>query len=229
MSAVDGASAAPAGAARPVAPEPEFAVLGAAARRHAALPAIEFDVHVAEPSGRQVYVMALNAQVMIEPARREYDAGTKARLVELFGAPERWATTTNSLVWDRVDVVVQGFTGSTTFRLAVPVSYDLEVAGAKYFDGLSGGEVPLALNFNGTVHYRDDDGRLQLALLPWSCSAEFRFPAAIWREAVDDTYPNARWVTLHEHTLRALLAEKVRRGVPTVDAAVAALLEERGR
>ncbi|MEA2145796.1 MAG: hypothetical protein QOG59_1383, partial [Solirubrobacteraceae bacterium] len=60
-----------------VAPEPEFSVLSASARRHAALPAIEFDVHVSEPSGRQVYVIALSAQVMIEPARREYDAASK--------------------------------------------------------------------------------------------------------------------------------------------------------
>ena len=45
----------------PVAPEPEFRVLDARGRRHAAVPAIEFDVHVSEPGGRAVYVIALSA------------------------------------------------------------------------------------------------------------------------------------------------------------------------
>ena len=40
--------------AAPVAPEPEFQVLGATGRRHAAVPALDFDVHVTEPGGRQV-------------------------------------------------------------------------------------------------------------------------------------------------------------------------------
>ena len=103
----------------PVAPEPEFQVLGATGRRHAAVPAIDFDVHVSEPGGRHVYAIALTAQVMIEPARRQYDAETREKLVELFGPPERWATTTRSLVWHQADALVPAFTGSTTFRLAL--------------------------------------------------------------------------------------------------------------
>ena len=150
----------------PVAPEPEFQVLGATGRRHAAVPAIDFDVHVSEPGGRAVYAIALSAQIMIEPARRAYDAETREKLVELFGAPERWATTTRSLVWHQADVLVPAFTGSTTFRVAVPASFDMEVASTKYLYGLPDGEVPLGFNFNGTVHYRGDDGRLQMSLDP---------------------------------------------------------------
>jgi hypothetical protein len=212
----------------PVAVEPEFSVLGVAARPLAAVPALEFDVHVSEPSGRHVYVIALSAQVMIEPARRSYDDAERERLVELFGPPERWGTTTNSLVWHRADVVVPSFSGSTTFRIAVPLSFDLEVAGAKYFNGLAGGEVPLAFNFNGTIHYRGEDGRLGVTLVPWSCSAEFRLPVAVWREAMDACYPGGRWIALREDTLQALLADKARRGARTIDAEVAALLEEAG-
>ena len=44
--------------------------------------------------------------VLIEPARRTYDAETREKLVELFGPPERWATTTRSLVWHQADVLV---------------------------------------------------------------------------------------------------------------------------
>ena len=123
--------------------EPEFQVLDASAPRHAAVPMLEFDVHVSEPSGRQVYMIALTAQVMIEPARRDYDDAARERLVELFGAPERWAVTTRSLLWARIDVLVPTFTGSTTFRVPIECSYDLELVAAKYFYSLPSGEVPL--------------------------------------------------------------------------------------
>jgi hypothetical protein len=208
----------------PVAPEPEFRILDAVGRRHAAVPALDFDVHVTEPGGRAVYAIGLSAQIMIEPARRAYDAETRERLVELFGAPERWATTTRSLVWHQADVLVPAFTGSTTFRIAVPASFDMEVASSKYLYGLPDGEVPLAFNFNGTVHYRGDDGRLQVSLVPWACSAEFRLPVATWRALIDHYYPHTGWIPLQESTLRALQREKARRALPTLDACVAELL-----
>ncbi len=202
----------------PVAPEPEFQVLGATGRRHAAVPALDFDVHVTEPGGRQVHAIALSAQIMIEPARRTYDAETRAKLVELFGPPERWATTTRSLVWHQADVLVPAFIGSTTFRVAVPASFDMEVASSKYLYGLPDGELPLAFNFNGTVHYRGDDGRLQMSLVPWSCTAEFRMPVSIWSDLIEHYYPRSGWIPLHERTLQALQREKARRGLPTLDA-----------
>jgi hypothetical protein len=210
----------------PVGPEPKFQVLGARPRRHAALPVLEFDVHLAETSGRQVYVVALSTQVMIEPARRSYDAEMRERLVELFGPPERWSMTTRSLVWTQVDVLVPAFTGSTTFSLPVTCGYDQELVAAKYFHSVTDGEVPLAFNFNGTIYYRDDDGRLQMTLVPWSCSAEFRMPVSAWHELIEHYYPGAGWVGLRTDTLDALAREKARRGLPTFDACVAALLEE---
>lgn len=206
--------------------EPEFEVLGANARLHAALPAIEFDVHVSEPSGRQVYAIALTAQVMLEPARRRYDAETHERLAELFGSGDGWATP-NNVLWHQADVLVPSFTGATTFRIAVPVSLDVEVASAKYLSGLEDGEVPLGFNFNGTVHYRELDGRVQLSLVPWSCSAAFRMPVAIWRAAIEHYYPRARWITLHDDTLGALQGFRREHGLPTLDAAVERLLEDR--
>ena len=212
---------------RPTAPEPAFAVLSASARRHAAVPALEFDVHVTEPGGRHVYAIALSAQVMIEAARRAYDAETRAKLVELFGAPERWATSTRSLVWHQADVLVPAFTGATTFRIAVPCSFDMEVASTKYLYGLADGDVPLAFNFNGTVHYRGDDGRVQMSLVPWSCTVDFRLPVATWRELVEHYYPGTGWIALQAHTLDALQREKAKRALPTFDACVAELLEER--
>ena len=212
----------------PASPEPDFQVLGASARRHAAVPTLEFEVHLAETSGRRVYVVALSTQVMIEPARRAYDEESRARLVELFGPPERWSMTTRSLVWAQVDALVPAFTGSTTFRLPIECSYDQELVAAKYFHSLSDGEVPLAFNFNGTIYYRDDDGRLQMTLVPWRCSAEFRMPVAMWRELIDHYYPGRGWIGLRSDTLDALAREKARRGLPTFDACVAELLDESG-
>jgi hypothetical protein len=171
-----------------------------------------------------VYAVALTAQVMIEPARRQYDAETRAKLVELFGPPERWATTTRSLVWHQADALVPAFTGSTTFRVALPATFDMEVASSKFLYGLPDGEVPLAFNFNGTVHYRGDDGRLQMSLIPWSCSAEFRMPVATWRDLIDHYYPATGWIALREETLLALQREKAERALPTLDACVAELL-----
>jgi len=47
---------------------------------------LAIDLQVSEPNGRQVYMIALTIQLMIEPARRSYDDATRERLVELFGA-----------------------------------------------------------------------------------------------------------------------------------------------
>ena len=168
-------------------------MLGATGRRHAAVPALDFDVHVTEPGGRQVYAIALTAQVMIEPARRAYDAETReqarraVRRRPSAGPPPRAASSGT-----RPTCSCPAFTGSTTFRVPVPASFDMEVASAKYLYGLPDGEVPLAFNFNGTVHYRGDDGRLQVSLVPWSCSAEFRLPVATWRELIEHYYPQHR-------------------------------------
>jgi len=166
--------------------------------------------------------------VMIEPARRTYDAEAREQLVELFGPPERWGTTTRSFVWHKADVLVPNFVGSTTFRVPVPCTYDQELVAAKYFYAVPDGEVPLAFNFNGTVYYREEDGRLQMSLVPWSCSAGFRLPIATWRDLVEHYFPDTAWIAVRGETLRALRREKARRGAPTMDACVTDLLEEGG-
>ena len=137
-------------------PEPDFSVLGARALRHAAVPTLLFDLSVSEPSGRAVYMIALTVQLMIEPARRAYDEDTHSRLEGLFGAPERWAVTTRSLVWAQLDVLVPAFTGATTVPVPVLCGYDMEVAAGRYLYSLPDGEAPLALHFNGIVYYENE-------------------------------------------------------------------------
>lgn len=208
----------------PTGPEPEFEVLGARALRHAAAPMLMLDLQVSEPSGRQVYMIALTIQLMIEPARRGYDDITRERLAGLFGAPERWAVTTHSLVWAQLDVVVPAFTGSTTVAVPIACNYDLEIAAAKYLHALPDGEVPMALHFNGMVYYPNDQGGLQMVLVPWSCSIDYRMPVAVWRETIEHYYPNTGWVAIRSQTLHALERERLSRGLPTYDACIEQLL-----
>jgi hypothetical protein len=211
--------------APPGTPEPEFAVLGARPIKYAAAPMLALDLQVSEPSGRQVYMIALTIQLMIEPARRRYDDGTRERLIELFGEPERWAVTTRSLVWSQLDVVVPAFTGSTTVAVPIACNFDLEVAAAKYLHSLPDGEAPLALHFNGLVYYRSDDGGLQMVLIPWTKSIDFRMPVSVWRETIDHYYPNTGWIALRSETIEALQREKLRRGLATLDALVSELVD----
>ena len=216
-------------APEPAAPDPEFRVLGVRAVRYAAAPMLALDLEVSEPTGRQIYMIALKIQLMIEPARRVYDDDTRDRLVELFGAPERWAVTTRSLVWSQLDVVVPQFTGSTTAVVPIACNYDLEVTAAKYLHSLPDGEAPLALHFNGVVYYPGEDGGLQMVLVPWTRSVDFRMPVTVWRETIEHYYPNTGWVGLRADTLEALQRLKVDRGLATFDACVAELLAESRR
>ena len=219
-------SAEPLQEAAAAAPDPEFAVLGVRTVRYAAAPMLALDLQVREPTGRQIYMIALKIQLMIEPARRVYDDATRGRLTELFGAPERWAVTTRSLVWSQLDVVVPAFTGSTTVAVPIACNYDLEVTAAKYLHSLPDGEAPLALHFNGIVYYPGVDGSLQLVLIPWTRSIDFRMPVAAWRDTIEHYYPNTGWVGLRAETLEALQRLKVERGLATFDACVAELLNE---
>jgi hypothetical protein len=206
--------------------EPEFAVLGVRPLRYAACPTLMLDLQVSEPSGRQVYMVGLTIQLMIEPARRAYDDATRERLTGLFGAPERWAVTTHSLVWAQLDVVVPAFTGSTTVAVPIACNYDMEVAAAKYLHSLPDGEAPLALHFNGMVYYPNEQGGLQMVLVPWSRSIDYRMPVSVWRETIEHYYPNTGWVALRSQTLSSLEAERVSRGLPTYDACIGQLLAE---
>ena len=208
------------------APEPEFEPIGVRPLRHAAAPTLILDLQVHEPSGRQVYMIALTIQLMIEPARRRYDEAEHARLVGLFGPPERWAVTTRSLVWTQLDVLVPAFTGTTTVQVPIVCSYDLEVASAKYLRSLEDGVAPLALHFNGIVYYRGDAGGLQMVLIPWSRSVDFPMPVSVWRELVDHYYPNTGWIGLRSQTIDALEARRVAGAHATVDDCIRSLLED---
>ncbi len=208
-------------------PDPEIEIIGAGSVA-AAAPTIEFHARIEDLSGQRVYTIALSVLITIEPSKRRYDEADRARLLELFGEPNRWAGTTQSLRWEQVDVLVPSFAGTAEFKIPVACTYDHEVAAAKYFRGVADGEVPLRFHFNGTVFYEGEDGRLQLLQVPWDCNARFQMPVETWKTMIDDHYPGGDWVRLRTSTLDALQRRRAERGHLTVDDTVDELLSEGG-
>jgi Family of unknown function (DUF6084) len=200
-----------------------FACTAARPEPYAAGPSVELDLRIS--ADRPVHTVALRTQIRIEPRRRRYTGSEQARLTDLFGEPARWGETLNPLQLATVASLVPGFTGSTTVQLAVPLTYDLDVAAAKYLHGLDDGEAPLLLLFSGTV-FSGSSGAVQVAMVPWHEEATFRLPVAVWRAAMDAHFPDAGWVRLRRETLEALRAYRSERVLPTWDDTVERLLKE---
>jgi hypothetical protein len=200
-----------------------FACTGARPEPYAAGPSVQLDVRAAADS--PVHAVALRTQIRIEPRRRRYTASEEGRLTDQFGEPAPWGETLNPLQLATVSSLVPGFTGSTTVPLSVPLTYDLDVAAAKYLHGLDGGDVPLLLLFSGTVFHGPPD-RVQVGMVPWHEEAAYRLPVAVWRAAMDAHFPDAGWVRLRRETLEALRAYRSERALPTWDDAVERLLKE---
>jgi hypothetical protein len=207
------------------APDPDFEVLSASPVERAAAPTVGFRVRVTDASARRVFTIALTAVITIEPSKRSYDPDSRERLVELFGEPERWASTTTNFRWAQTDALVPAFEGSTEFDLVVACTYDLELAAAKYFHGLADGAAPLRFHFNGTVFYEADDGRMQIVQIPWDRSPRFEMPIDVWRQTIDAAYPYRGWIPVHVDTITQLEKIKAARGLPTFDAVLEELLQ----
>jgi Family of unknown function (DUF6084) len=206
------------------APDPDFEVVSASAVERAAAPTVGFRIRASDVSERRIFTIALTAVITIEPSKRSYDPETRERLLELFGEPERWASTTTNFRWAQADVLVPAFEGATEFELVVPCTYDLELAAAKYFHGLADGAAPLRFHFNGTVFYEADDGRMQIVQIPWDRSPQFAMPIEVWRQTIDAAYPFRGWIPVHIDTITQLEKIKAAHGLPTFDAVIDELL-----
>jgi hypothetical protein len=203
---------------------PEFAVLGVEVVEDAAAPTLRFRLGVSEPSEREIFTIALTAQINVEPARRDHDAATRQRLVDLFGEPERWPATTHPFLWAHATTLVPSFTGAGIFTLPVLATFDLEVAAARYFSSLPDGEAPLAFHFSGSILLRDDDGRVQVVSVPWSCTTTWRMPVATWREMMRRHYPGRSWIAVQEDTVERLMLYRGEHGLHSFDACVERML-----
>ena len=206
-------------------PEMTFEILGATHEPFAAQPTLRFELGASEPSNREIYAITLTAQINFDPARRDYDAATKDDLYELFGAPERWPSTTRSFLWTNAKTLVHSFSGAITFGLEVPCTADLEMVASRYIQALPDGEVPLSFHFTGRVLYAAPNRQVQVVHLPWTTKAEYRMPVSVFRNMIKHHHGESGFTNLHNDTIEALKAYKRQRGLHTFDACVLDLIE----
>jgi hypothetical protein len=205
-------------------PDLEFKVEGAEVLEFAAVPSLLFKLRIENLEEEPIRSVALNTQIRIATAQRHYEPAEQERLLEVFGEPHRWGNTLRSLLWTHTTLQVPRFSGSTVADMPVPCTYDLEVVAAKYFYALEEGEVPLEFLFSGSVFYAGQGGWLQTARISWEKEAEFRLPVRLWKEMMDHYFPNSAWIRLHRDAFDRLYDYKVRRGFPTWETAIEALL-----
>jgi hypothetical protein len=205
-------------------PDLDFGVEGAEVLEYAAAPSLLFKLCIENLEEEPIRSVTLNAQVRIAATQRHYDAAEQEQLLEVFGEPHRWGNTLRSLLWAHTTLQVPSFSGSTVVDMPVPCTYDFDVVAAKYFHALEDGEVPLEFLFSGTVFYAGEGERLQVARISWEKEAQFRFPVRVWKEMMEHYFPNSAWIRLRKDAFDQLYDYKVRRGLPTWEAAVESLL-----
>ena len=202
----------------------DFTCTDVVADRYAAGPTIVLRMRAEERSGVRVHALALRCQVRIEPLRRHYSDQEAARVVDLFGERPRWGQTMQPLQLAFLAHVLPGFTGSCSFDLALPVSYDVEVAAHKFLAGLDEGEVSLLLLFSGQV-FTGGVGSIAVEPVPWHKEAAARLPVAVWREAMDAHFPDQAWVRVHRTTYDRLAEYRGRHGLLDWDDVLGRLLD----
>jgi hypothetical protein len=211
-------------------PNLRFQVEGVESVTHAATPTLAFKLRLTNADPQEtIHTVALRCQIQLEVTRRKYTAEDQERLLDLFGEPSRWGETLRNLLWTHANLIVPSFQGTTLVDLPVPCTFDFNVAATKYFDGLSDGEIPVCLQFSGTVFYATNESGLQVAPISWDKEARFKLPVRLWREVMQAYYPNSVWLCLHKDAFNRLYQYKVRHGIPTWEAALERIvpLEER--
>jgi hypothetical protein len=142
----------------------------------------ELALGVDEAPDTVVETVLLHYYLRIEPQRRSYDPGARARLFDLFGTPEQWARTLRSMAWTNGGVIVPRFRGRTEVELPVACPMDGREAAAKYFGALEEGDVPLTFQFSGTVFHATGKSPIQVSPIPREAEATFRLPVRVWKD-----------------------------------------------
>ena len=206
-------------------PDLKFMVDGVEPARFAVSPLLNFKLRIENADREQaIQAIALRCQIRIEPTRRQYRQAEQQRLVDIFGQPERWAQTVHSMLWTHTNIVVPAFSGSTQVELPAPCTFDFNVASAKYFHALENGVAPLLLLFSGTVFYAAGDSPLQVDQISWSKEAAFDLPVGVWKQMMDEYYPNTAWLCLSRDVFDRLHQYKMDRGLPTWEQTVESML-----
>jgi hypothetical protein len=210
-------------------PDLSFEVINAEVAAYSALPTLIFKMRIANAiEEEQIQNINLKCQIMLTVTRRHYNGEEKAKLQELFGEPERWGSTLRTFLWTHVTTVVPRFSGSTIVDLPVPCSYDFEVVSTKYFNALEEGEIPLTFLFSGTIFYQGEAGNLQIGQISWSKEASYRLPVALWKEAIEASFPNSAWIRMQKDVFDQLYQYKITHGLITWENVLTRLLRASG-
>jgi hypothetical protein len=197
-------------------PDLNFRIESVAAVPYAAVPMVSFKLRVTNSNSEEViHSVVLRAQIQIEVTRRHYTPQEQTALRDLFGEPERWSTTLKNMLWTHAAVTIPPFQKETTVEIPVPCTFDFSVGATKYFHGLQEGDLPLNFLFSGTVFYRGAEDALQVAPISWEKEAKFKLPLKVWRNVIDEYYPNTSWLCLRRDAFERLHEYKVRNGIPS--------------
>jgi Family of unknown function (DUF6084) len=208
----------------PAIPVLDFEVLDVGVAR-GVVPLLSFRLRITEHAGVPVDAVTLESQIQIEAARRRYkDPREQEALLDIFGEPHRYSKTVRTMVLAIATTQVQRFTGSTEAHVKVSSSFDLGLAWVKYFHALEQGEVPLAFQFSGTIFYQNEEGALQICKIPWDREAAFRMPLSVWKQMVDEHYPDDNWLTLRRDVFDRLYRYRARNSLSTWEEAITQLL-----
>ncbi len=201
-----------------------FSVLGARVEPYAVVPTLMLRVRIREASGAKIHAIGLKVQIQIESQRRHYNAEEEARLFELFGEPARWGDTLRTILWTHVGTMVSAFEGATEIDLPLQASYDFDVAAAKYFHALDQGDIPLLLQFSGSVFAQVDNG-IAFSQVAWNQESSFPLPVKLWRDLMNAYYPDSAWLRLRRDVFDELHEFKGREVLTTWEETITVLLE----
>jgi hypothetical protein len=202
-----------------------FTIVSARTEPHAAAPTLVLRLRISAANQAAVHTGLVRCVIQIEPRRRRYSSDEGERLLDLFGEPARWHDTMRPLFFTQVAIVVPSFEGVGELDVPVAAPSDVAAAAAKYFHGLDTGDVALLCQFSGTIFVATANG-YQVTQVPWDKEATFRLPVSLWREAMDQHFPDSAWIRLPRDTFDALSRFRMRRALLTWEAAIDALCEE---
>ncbi|MEU9253012.1 DUF6084 family protein [Streptomyces sp. NPDC048270] len=200
-----------------------FTCTGVRADGYAAGPTLVFRLRITAAGNARVHALALRCQIRIEPARRGYGPAEADGLADLFGERSRWGATLQPVQFAQVPLMVPGFTGETEIDLAVPCTYDMDIAATRYFHALEEGEAPLLMLFSGTAF--TGAGGFRVEPVPWDREASYRLPVPVWREMIEQHFPGCGWLRLPREMMAELLAFRSRNSLASWEATVRTLLD----
>lgn len=200
-----------------------FSVPEIFAEPYAATPQLTARVRIEESTGQVVHAMSLRCQVRIEPQRRGYTRDDETGLRALFGDRDRWKDTLRPFLWMQCSTTVQGFSGVTEADLALPCTFDFEVAGSRFLHAVGEGTIPLSLMFSGTIFIKGANG-FGVEQVPWDCDARYDLPISVWQDMMRAYFPNAGWITMDHDVLDRLADYRARHGLTSWDETVQRLL-----